>query len=129
GARFASDQGASAARLAHRALADGRRVRHVLLPAQGARPWLLLPTFGALPARARMARAYRAAADGRAAVPDPNCPPLLQARTGAQTRNRKLSGGSARSSRRHGWAIAPGARRARGVQQSRLGRALPRPVR
>src|SRR5207245_4626820 len=48
--RSAPDQGASAARLVHRALADGRRVRHVLLPAPGAGPWLLLAAFGALPA-------------------------------------------------------------------------------
>ena len=56
--------------VAHRALADGRRVRHVVLPAPGAGPRLLLAAVGALPARARLAGADRAAADGRAAVPD-----------------------------------------------------------
>ena len=128
-ARSAADEGASAIGRAHRPLADGRRVRHVLLPEPGARPRLLLAALGALPARAGMARAHRPAADGRAATPDAQRAPLLQAGTGASTRHRKLSGGSARRSRRHRWAIAPGAWRARGLQQSRLGSALPRPVR
>ncbi len=45
------------------------------------------------------------------------------------TRHRKLSRGPARRSRRHRRAVAPGARRACGLQQSRLGPALPRPLR
>ena len=122
-ARPAAGQGTSATRLAHRALADGRRVRHVVLPAPGAGPRLLLAAVGALPARAGMAGARRAAPDGRAAVPDPERPPLLQARTGAAARDRKLSRGSARRDRRHRRPVAPGARRARRLQQSRLGRA------
>src|SRR5258705_3955817 len=90
-ARFASDQGTPATRLAHRALADGRRVRHVVLSGPGAGPWLLLTALSALPTRSAMASEDRSAPDGRAAGPDPNRPPLLQARTGAEARDRKLS--------------------------------------
>ena len=53
--------------------------------------------------------------------PIPSAAPLLQARTGAPARDRKLSGGSARRGRRHRRAVAPGARRARRLQQSRSG--------
>src|SRR5690242_5759660 len=80
-ARSAAGEGTSAARFAHRPLADGRRVRYVLLPAAGARPRLFLAAFAALPARAGMAGEDRAAPDGRAAVPDPERTTLLQART------------------------------------------------
>ena len=54
-------EGTSAARLAHRPLADGGRVRHVVLPEPGARPRLLLAALDALPARAGMAGAHRSA--------------------------------------------------------------------
>ena len=65
---------------AHRRGADGRRVRHVVLPEQAARPRLLLAAVDDVAARARVAGRDRSAAGRRAAVSDPDGAPLLQAR-------------------------------------------------
>ena len=121
-ARAAADQGASAARRAHRARADGRRVRHVVLPGQGAGPRLLLAAVDALPARAgRGRRRIVPLQVGVLQFPIPTRAPLLQARPGAAPRDRELSGGPEGRHRRHRRAVAPGARRARGLQQPAVG--------
>ena len=111
------------------ALADGRRVRHVVLPGPGARPRLLLAAVGAVPARAGMAGAHRAAADGRAAVPDPERAPLLQARPGAAPRDRELSGGPARSRSSPPAACRTRCTASAPASTTRRGTAVPRPLR
>ena len=74
------------------ALADGRRVRHVVLPGQARST-----TAASRRCRccARTSRDWPVtldpAADGRAAVPDPQRAALLQARPGAAPRDRELS--------------------------------------
>ena len=107
---------------AHRRLADGRRVRHVLLPGQGARPRR---------ASRRCRCCCRTSRTGRCPIvplqigvlqfPVPIGAALLQARPGAAPRDRELSRGSRGRDRRHRRPVAPGARRARRLQQHRRG--------
>ena len=70
---------------------------------------------------------HRAAAGRRAAVPDPHCGPLLQARPSPAPGHRELSGRPARGGGRHRRPVPPGARRTRRLQQPGMGPAVPRP--
>ena len=129
GARPASDQGSSQARVPPRAFARGGRVRHVVLPASAAGPRHLLAAVGAGSARARVAGRSHSAGDGRAAVPGPERAAVLQARAGAAPRDRELPRGSQGRDRRHGRVVSPGARRTCRLQQPRVGQPVPRSVR
>ena len=77
-------------------------------------------------ARAGLARADRAAASRRRAVPDSLGQALLQDRPSAAARDRELPRRPARRDHRDRRPLAPGARRARRLQQRRLGSAVPR---
>ena len=68
-----------------------------------------------------------AAAGGRRAVPDSLGGALLQAGPGAAPGDRELSRGHHGRGARDRRALAPGARRALGLQQRRVGQAVPRP--
>ena len=80
-------------------------------------------------AHAATGRRHRAAAGRRAAVPVPIGAPLLQARPGAAPGDRELSRGHQGGDRRHRRPLAPGPRRARRLQQPRVGRRVHGPPR
>ncbi len=113
-------------RAAHRLQPGGRRVRHVLLSGQAARPRRAVAALDGAAARPGLARADRAPAGRRAAVSRAVGAALLQAGSGAPPRDRELSGTSLGRDRCHRRPFAPGARRARGLQQHALGHAVPR---
>ena len=74
-----------------------------------------------LPHEPELAGADRAAADRRAAVPDPERRALLQARPVAAHRDRELPGGHQGRHRRHRRPVAPGPRRALRASTTRRG--------
>ena len=74
----------------------------------------------------RVAGADHPAARRRPAVSDSVGAALLQARAVAAARHRELSGRSEGGDRRHRRPVAPGARRAVGLQQHAVGHAVPR---
>ncbi len=71
-----------------------------------------------LAARPHLARRDRAAAGRRARIPDAHGAALLQARPRAAQGDRELSRGHQGRDRRHRRAVAPGARRARGFNNT-----------
>src|SRR5262249_58706542 len=81
---------------AHRSGADGRRIRHVVLPGQAARSWAVLSAVDARAAqrKRRMAGADYSAARWRASISDSIRTPLLQAPPVAAARHRELPGRS-----------------------------------
>ncbi len=113
----------------YRCGADGRRIRHVLLPGQADRSRHVLAVVDDGAAPAAMAGLGRAAAGRRAAIPDPLGDALLEARSIAAARDRELSRGPEGCDRCDRRAVASGAWRARGLQQHRMGRAIPRSAR
>ena len=117
------------ARAAHRRVADGRRVRPVVLPGPAARPrrasrrcrcWRRTNRTG----RSRSCRCRSACCSSRSR------------RRAAAASSARRCGARSRATprtcgrdRRHRRAVAPGARRARRLQQHAVGPAVPRPDR
>ena len=123
-AASARDQGTSGAREAHREWARRGRVRSLVLSVEGSRPRRVLAAVHDVAARARVARSPRAAAGRSAAVSDPDGPALFRARSLAAQSDSELSGGSQGRDRRHRRALPSGQRRARRLQQYRLGHGV-----
>ena len=79
------------ARPSHRHGARRRRIRHVVLPGQAARPWLPVATLDDGRRQRALARQHRAAPGWRAAIADPERQALLQTRQVAAQGDPKLS--------------------------------------
>ena len=105
--------------------AGERRVRPVVLPGQAARSRLFFAALTDDAARAGLAGADHSIAGGRAAVPDSFGAALLQAGPVAAAGDPELSRRSEGRHRRFRRHVAPGARRARRIQQRAVGSAIP----